>query len=40
MRLQRIYRGIIAFVLLQLVGLGLVMAYPEIAMWLPRTILE
>ena len=40
MRLQQIYRGIIAFVLLQFVGLGLVMAYPEIAMWLPWTILE
>ena len=39
-RIQQIYRGIIPFVLLQLVGLGLVMAYPEIAMWLPRTILD
>lgn len=33
-----IYRGIIPFVVLQLVGLGLVMAYPEIALWLPRAI--
>lgn len=33
-----IYRGIIPFVLLQLVGLGLVMTYPEIALWLPRAI--
>ena len=39
-RLAQIYRGIIPFVLLQLVGLGLVMAFPEIAMWLPRTLLE
>ena len=39
-RLQQIYRGIIPFVLLQLVGLGLVMAFPEIAMWLPRTLLD
>ena len=39
-RLQQIYRGIIPFVLLQLVGLGLVMAFPEIALWLPRTLLE
>ena len=38
-RLQQIYRGIIPFVLLQLVGLGLVMAFPEIALWLPRTLL-
>lgn len=33
-----IYRGIIPFVVLQLVGLGLVMTYPEIALWLPRAI--
>ena len=39
-RLAQIYRGIIPFVMLQLVGLGLVMAFPEIAMWLPRTLLE
>ena len=39
-RLAQIYRGIIPFVLLQLVGLGLVMAFPEIALWLPRTLLE
>ena len=39
-RIQQIYRGIIPFVMLQLVGLGLVVSFPEIAMWLPRTILE
>ena len=39
-RIQQIYRGIIPFVMLQLIGLGLVMSFPEIAMWLPRTILE
>ena len=39
-RLAQIYRGIIPFVMLQLVGLGLVMAFPEIALWLPRTLLE
>ena len=39
-RLQQIYRGIIPFVLLQLVGLGLVMAFPDIALWLPRTLLD
>lgn len=33
-----IYRGIIPFVLLQLVGLALVMTFPEIALWLPRAI--
>ena len=39
-RIQQIYRGIVPFVLLQLVGLGLVISFPEIAMWLPRTILN
>ncbi len=33
-----IYRGVIPFVLLQLVGLALVMMFPEIALWLPRAI--
>ncbi len=33
-----IYRGIIPFVLLQLVGLALVMMFPEIALWLPQAI--
>jgi len=39
-RIQQIYRGIIPFVILQLIGLGLVIAFPEIAMWLPRVMLE
>ena len=39
-RIQQIYRGIIPFVMLQLVGLGLVIGFPDIAMWLPRTILN
>jgi len=39
-RIQQIYRGIIPFVILQLIGLGLVIAFPEIAMWLPRTMLD
>lgn len=39
-RLQQIYRGIIPFVLLQLFALALVLAFPEIAMWLPRVLLE
>jgi len=34
-RIQQIYRGIIPFVLLQMAGLALVMAWPEIALWLP-----
>jgi tripartite ATP-independent transporter DctM subunit len=31
-----IYRGIIPFVLLQLTGLGLIIAFPELVLWLPR----
>jgi tripartite ATP-independent transporter DctM subunit len=31
-----IYRGIIPFVLLQLTGLGLIIAFPQIVLWLPR----
>jgi TRAP-type mannitol/chloroaromatic compound transport system permease large subunit len=39
-RLQQIYRGIVPFVLLQLLALGLVIAFPAIAMWLPRGLLD
>ena len=39
-KIQQIYVGIIPFVLLQLTGLALVMAFPEIAMWLPRQVLN
>jgi tripartite ATP-independent transporter DctM subunit len=31
-----IYRGIIPFVLLQLTGLGLIIAFTQLALWLPR----
>ncbi len=33
-----IYRGIIPFVLLQLLGLGLVMLFPSLALWLPAQV--
>ncbi|MEM8824803.1 MAG: TRAP transporter large permease subunit [Pseudomonadota bacterium] len=39
-RIQQIYKGIIPFVLLQLFALSLVIAFPEIAMWLPRALLD
>lgn len=39
-KIQQVYRGIIPFVLLQLTGLGLVLAFPEIALWLPRVMLN
>ena len=31
-----IYRGIIPFVVLQLVGLMIILAFPQVALWLPR----
>ena len=34
-RIQHIYRGIVPFVLLQILGLAAVMAWPQIALWLP-----
>ena len=33
-----IYRGIIPFVVLQLIGLGLVLVFPALALWLPRLV--
>jgi tripartite ATP-independent transporter DctM subunit len=39
-KLQQIYRGIVPFVILQLVGLSMVIAWPEIALWLPRLVME
>jgi tripartite ATP-independent transporter DctM subunit len=39
-KIQHLYRGIIPFVCLQLVGLALVIAFPEIALWLPRQLLN
>ncbi|WP_226781165.1 TRAP transporter large permease [Oceaniglobus trochenteri] len=39
-RLQDIYRGIIPFVILQLIALALVIAFPQIALWLPRELIH
>ena len=39
-KIEQIYRGIIPFVMLQLVGLGLVMSFPQLAMWLPGKLLN
>ncbi len=33
-----IYRGIIPFIIIQLIGLGLVIMFPEMATWLPRAV--
>lgn len=38
-RIQAIYRGIIPFVCLQLIGLLLVLGFPALALWLPNTLL-
>ncbi|MYF86794.1 MAG: TRAP transporter large permease subunit, partial [Rhodospirillaceae bacterium] len=35
-----VYKGIIPFVLLQIIGLLMVIAFPDIALWLPNTILD
>ena len=37
-KIQEIYRDIIPFVLLQLIGPALVITFPDIALWLPRTL--
>jgi tripartite ATP-independent transporter DctM subunit len=36
--MNHIYRGIVPFVVLQLIGLIFVMAFPELALWLPRKV--
>ncbi len=38
--LRDINRGMLQFMLLQLIGLALVLAFPEIALWLPRMLRE
>ena len=38
-KMQDIYAGIIPFVILQLIGLSLVVQFPEVALWLPRLVL-
>ena len=37
-RMEDLYQGIIPFVILQLIGLTLVVAFPNIALWLPRVV--
>ncbi|MXN66198.1 TRAP transporter large permease subunit [Stappia sp. GBMRC 2046] len=38
-QIQHIYRGIVPFVLLQLIGLALCMLFPGIVLWLPQVLL-
>ena len=37
-KMQEIYRGIIPFVLLQVIGLALVIEFPALALWLPEQV--
>ena len=39
-KMQNIYKGIIPFVALQLIGLGLVIMWPQITLWLPAQLLK
>ena len=39
-KMQEIYKGIIPFVVLQLIGLAIVVAFPQVALWLPALMLE
>ena len=39
-KMQDIYRGIIPFVLLQLIGLALVVGFPQLALWLPNLVIK
>jgi tripartite ATP-independent transporter DctM subunit len=36
--MSHIYRGIVPFVILQMIGLALTMMFPELALWLPRKV--
>jgi TRAP-type mannitol/chloroaromatic compound transport system permease large subunit len=40
MRIEVIYKGVMPFVILQLTGLALIMAFPKIALWLPGKLLN
>jgi tripartite ATP-independent transporter DctM subunit len=39
-RIQQIYQGIVPFVVLQVIGLGMIMAFPDIALYLPKLLLD
>jgi len=39
-KMQEIYVGIIPFVFLQLIGLAIVLYWPQIALWLPNAVLQ
>jgi TRAP-type mannitol/chloroaromatic compound transport system permease large subunit len=37
-RLSDIYSGMFQFMILQLIGLGLILAFPQLALWLPSVL--
>lgn len=37
-RMRDIYRGVVPYIIIQLIGLLLVMLFPAIALWLPGTL--
>jgi TRAP-type mannitol/chloroaromatic compound transport system permease large subunit len=39
-KIQSIYRGIIPFVIMQLICLALVILFPKLALWLPSTVYD
>ncbi len=39
-RMEHLYKGIVPFVILQLIGLGIVIAFPAVALWLPRVVFD
>ena len=39
-KIEQIYKGIVPFVLLQLLGLAMVVWFPQIALWLPDYLLD
>ncbi len=39
-KMQEIYKGIIPFVILQVIGLGIILAFPNLALWLPNALLD
>ena len=39
-RLSDMYRGVVPFILLEFICLGLIMAFPELALWLPEVLFD
>jgi TRAP-type mannitol/chloroaromatic compound transport system permease large subunit len=39
-KMQDIYRGIIPFVVLQVIGIAIVLLFPQLALWLPSLVFE